>query len=335
MQYDRRDFLRLLMNKLLFYISVALLIPYGLTMIMTGVLGTGESLEDFSSGIAIQIGEGEQMEEIDLEDYIIGTMASQIPADYEMEALKGQAIIQRTNILNEMEKERTVNSNDLPFLYLSKEEMREKWGEKNWENYYGRLQKAAADTAGIYMTYDGEYIEAYYHPVSIGTTVSAKELLGKEITYLQSVESRKDVESKDYMNMKEFSYEEAKEILTAHKIQADEETLSKQLAIKKKTQLGYVQKLSIGKQTVTGEQWAEWFSLSSTNFYLEDYEGRLRMVALGKGRGLGVSQYGANEMAKEGASYEEILKYYYNEIVLNKITDSGNAITRGDENEEI
>lgn len=313
---------------------MAILIPYGITMIMTGVVGTSGEDIDFSSGISIQIGKTEPIEEIDLEDYVIGTMASQIPADYEMEALKGQAVIQRTNILNEMEKEKTMNGEDLPFQYLSKEELKEKWGEKNWETYYGRLRKAVIETAGTYMTYDGEYIEAYYHPVSIGTTVSAKELLGKDITYLQSVDSGKDVESKEYMNMQQFSYEEVKERLQSNGITVEDADVKEKLKIEEKTQLGYVKTLAIGKKTVTGEQWAEWFSLSSTNFYLEDYDGTLRMIALGKGRGLGLSQYGANEMAKDGADFEEILKYYYQKITLNKITKSGNDITRGDENEE-
>ncbi len=326
--------MRLLVNKWFVYICMAILIPYGITMIMTGVVGTSGEDIDFSSGISIQIGKTEPIEEIDLEDYVIGTMASQIPADYEMEALKGQAVIQRTNILNEMEKEKTMNGEDLPFQYLSKEELKEKWGEKNWETYYGRLRKAVIETAGTYMTYDGEYIEAYYHPVSIGTTVSAKELLGKDITYLQSVDSGKDVESKEYMNMQQFSYEEVKERLQSNGITVEDADVKEKLKIEEKTQLGYVKTLAIGKKTVTGEQWAEWFSLSSTNFYLEDYDGTLRMIALGKGRGLGLSQYGANEMAKDGADFEEILKYYYQKITLNKITKSGNDITRGDENEE-
>lgn len=326
--------MRLLVNKWFVYICMAILIPYGITMIMTGVVGTSGEDIDFSSGISIQIGKTEPIEEIDLEDYVIGTMASQIPADYEMEALKGQAVIQRTNILNEMEKEKTMNGEDLPFQYLSKEELKEKWGEKNWETYYGRLRKAVIETAGTYMTYDGEYIEAYYHPVSIGTTVSAKELLGKDITYLQSVDSGKDVESKEYMNMQQFSYEEVKERLQSNGVTVEDADVKEKLKIEEKTKLGYVKTLAVGKKTVTGEQWAEWFSLSSTNFYLEDYDGSLRMIALGKGRGLGLSQYGANEMAKDGADFEEILKYYYQKITLNKITKSGNDITRGDENEE-
>lgn len=317
----------------IFYIGMLLVIPYVLTMIMTGVTGAGDTEETFQSGIQIQI-EGDAQEEIDLEDYVIGVMASQIPADYEIEALKGQAVIQRTNILNEMEREKTTNAKDLPFTYLSTKEMESQWGEKKWKDYYARLKSAVSQTKGVYMTYDGEYIEAYYHPVSIGTTVSAKELLGKEIAYLQSVDSSGDVESKSYMNIQQFEYSYVKQVLADHSITATEEEIKENLKIESKTKLGYVLTLSLNKKEIKGEEWQEWFELPSTNFYFEDYEGQLRIISLGKGRGLGLSQYGANEMAKSGNSYEEILQYYYKEIVLNKITESGNDITRGDENEE-
>ena len=321
-------------HRWIFYIGMLLVIPYILTMIMTGVTGRENLEETFQSGIQIQVGEGELQEEIDLEDYVIGVMASQIPADYEIEALKGQAVIQRTNILNEMEREKTTSAKDLPFSYLSLDNMKEQWGEKNWEDYYARLKSATSQTKGIYMTYDGEYIEAYYHAVSIGTTVSAKELIGKEIAYLQSVDSNQDVESKDYMSIQSFSYEDVKKVLLEHEITVTEEEIKNNLKIETKTKLGYVTLLSIGKKEIKGEEWQEWFSLPSTNFYFEDYEGKLRIISLGKGRGLGLSQYGANELAKTGVTYQEILEHYYQEITLNKITESGNDITRGDENEE-
>lgn len=321
-------------KKWLFWILAALLIPYGITMVMTGVIGTSEIPENYQAGIVISYIEYGKVKTIDLEDYVIGILASQISADFESEALKGQAIIIRTNVLNEMEKEKTKNGEELPFLYLSKEEMKEKWGEKNWEKYYKRLKKAVANTAGIYMTYDGEYIEAYYHPVSIGMTVSAEELLGKTIPYLQSVNSSKDVESKDYMNITEWEYIKIQQKLAGHKIKVDIQTLKESLRIEEKTKLGYVTKMIVGNQEITGSAWAEYFELPSTNFYLEDYNGKLRIICLGKGRGLGLSQYGANEMAKNGSTYEEILNYYYQEIQLNKIVESGNAIARGDKNEK-
>ena len=93
------------------------------------------------------------------------------------------------------------------------------------------------------------------------------------------------------------------------------------IMIKEKTGNGYVKQVQIGKYVMSGEAWAKCFQLNSTNFYLEPYDGKLRMVALGKGLGLGMSQYGANELAKDQKSYKKILKYYYTGIQITKLSD--------------
>lgn len=304
-------------NTILIYLLLIFFIPYSVTMVMTGVVGDYRETGNLESGIQIKIEE----KEIDLEEYVIGTMASQIPADYEKEALKCQAIIQRTNILNEMERLKTNESKKLPFLYLSTIDMEEKWGKKNWEFYYGKLKQAVLQTKGSYITYEGNYIEAYYHPVSVGMTVSAKELLGKEVEYLQSVESNQDVESKEYMTSKIVSYKEVVSILKEKEIEVTEKEIEAQLKVRKKTNLGYIQELEVGKNSITGEKWKEWFHLSSSNFYLENYENQLRMIAIGQGHGMGLSQYGANKMAKEGKESDEILKYYYKKIKIETMND--------------
>ena len=304
-------------NTVLIYLLLIFFIPYSLTMVMTGVVGDYKETGKLQSGIQIKVGEME----IDLEEYVIGTMASQIPADYEKEALKCQATIQRTNILNEMERMKTNEGEKLPFSYLTTVDMEEKWGKKNWEFYYGKLKQAVLQTKGSYITYQGNYIEAYYHPVSVGMTVSAKELLGKEVKYLQSVESNQDVESKEYMTSKTISYEEAVSILKDNEIEVTEKEVETSLKVRKKTNLGYIQELEVGKNIVTGEKWKEWFHLSSSNFYLENYENQLRMISIGQGHGMGLSQYGANKMAEEGKNSDEILKYYYKKIKIETMND--------------
>lgn len=304
-------------NTVLIYLLLLFFIPYSLTMVMTGVVGDYKETGKLDSGIEIKIGE----QGIDLEEYVIGTMASQISADYEKETLKCQAMIQRTNILNEMERLKTNNSERLPFSYLTTEDMKEKWGKKNWEFYYGKLKQATLQTKGSYITYQGNYIEAYYHSVSVGMTVSAKELLGKEVKYLQSVESNQDVESKEYMTSKIVSYQKAVTILRENGIDVTEKEVETMLQVTKKTNLGYVQELQIGHYMIKGADWKEWYHLSSSNFYLENYEGQLRMICIGQGHGMGLSQYGANKMAEEGKSSDEILKYYYKKIKIEKMND--------------
>jgi stage II sporulation protein D len=92
-----------------------------------------------------------------------------------------------------------------------------------------------------------------------------------------------------------------------------------QLNMEEKTESGFVKTVKIGEEILTGEEWKEMFSLPSTNFYLEEADGKLRMITLGQGHCIGLSQYGANEMAKEEKSWEEILSWYYTGIELSKI----------------
>lgn len=305
-------------------ILLTLLIPYGLTMALTGVIGQNTITEEFKSGIVIH---SEAEGNIDLEDYVIGILASQMPIDYDTEALKAQAVIARTNIMRSMEEEKSSEQADLPFTYITKDQMKENWGEKNVEKNYNKLRLSVSQTQGITMKSEGEYIDALYHAVSIGTTVSAKEMYGKDVPYLISADSSRDVESPDYMTMTETSYDQAVSTLKKRGIAVTVDMLKNELKITEKTALGYVKKVKVQDTEIQGDTWQNIFSLNSTNFYLEDYQGMLRMICLGKGNGLGLSQYGANEMAKDGKNYEEILKYYYHDITMNKIAKTGNATT--------
>lgn len=311
-------------------IFITLLIPYGLTMVMTGVIGRNNVIQNFNSGMQVQIDQGGNTQNIDLEDYVVGTLASQIPIDSEDETIKAQAVIARTNVLRAFKDQKTMAASDLSFVYISKEQMLENWGEKNYQNNYNKLRLAVSKTVGETMKSEGEYIDALYHGVSTGTTVSANEVYGKNIPYLVSVDSNRDVESPNYMSITEMSYEDVRLKLSENNITVTTDALKTQLSITDKTPLGYVKKIKAGDTVIEGETWKNIFSLNSTNFYLEEFQGKLRTICLGKGHGLGMSQYGANEMAKEDKTYEDILKYYYKGISMYKITESGKDITRGD-----
>lgn len=314
-------------------VVITLLIPFSITMAMTGVIGTSSIIDDFQSSIKIQLNQENGGQIIDLEEYVIGVLAAQIPIDYEMSAIEAQAVIARTNIVRYSNSEKTTDQGDMPFAYVSKAKMLENWGEANYEKNYNRLRLAVSKTVGVTMRYDGEYIDALYHNVSIGMTVSAKEAYGKKVDYLVSVESGHDLESPDYMKIDEYSYEEVQKVLKDNNLTVSLDDLKNNISIANKTVMGYVKEIAVGETSITGEKWQELFELNSTNFYLEDYQGKLRMICLGKGHGMGLSQYGANELAKSGSLYEEILKYYFSGIEMYNVTKSGNDTTRGDNNE--
>lgn len=301
---------------------------------------------------------------MDVEEYILGVLPGTIPADYDEEALKVQAILIRTNVLKEMEEKGTSDASDLSYDYLTVEERIALFGERNYERYEKRFEKAVVETAGQVLRREGSLIMALYHEVSIGKTMSAKEILGEDVAYLQSVDSSQDVEAKHYMNIVNYTWEELQtlsqkmrgevvdttlaevagenvsgEAETNGSMQskgADNKTLDNatgkdggqekeaterkvartEIKIEESTENGYVTKVSVDGTIYTGEELAKGFELASTNFYVEEIEGGLRFICLGKGNGLGVSQYGANWMALNGKKAKEIIRYYYGKVSL-------------------
>lgn len=278
-------------------------------------IGRGEnSIENRHLGKEILLEINGLYKSMDVEEYVVGVLAGTVPADYDMETLKVQAVLVRTNILKEMQEKNTKDAADLSYQYLTVEERKAIWGERNYDKYENRIESAVVQTAGKVLKKEDTLIMALYHEVSIGKTASAREILDEDISYLQSVESSQDVEAKHYMNIISYTWEEIKQLVQSGQDTQEETKLA--VVIEESTENGFVKKLSIGGKTYTGQEAMECFGLSSTNFYVEEIEGGVRFVCLGKGNCMGVSQYGANYMALNGKTMEEIIKYYYQDVTL-------------------
>lgn len=270
-------------------------------------IGKGsDSLKSHSLGKEILLEVQGLYKSMDVEEYVAGVLAGAIPADYNMETLKVQAILIRTNILKEMQEKNTGDAADLSYDYLTVEERVALWGTHNYEKNEKRVESAVVATAGKVIVQENSLITAFYHAVSIGKTASAKEILGEDISYLKSVDSSFDVEAKHYMNIISYTLEELKE-----------KNIGKAaVKVEESTENGFVKKVSVDGNIFSGEEAMQMFALPSSNFYVEEMEDGIRFVCLGKGSCLGVSQYGANRMALNGKSYEEIIKYYYQNVSI-------------------
>lgn len=327
------------MRKYIWLIFSMLVIPCILCMVVCAVcptlsIGQGErSIANCHMGRDVLVELDGLYKRMDVEEYTLGILAGVIPPDYDTEALKVQAVLVRTNLLKEMEEQGTKDAADLSFQYISVEERKAMWGQRNYDKYERRLEHAVVETAGKVLEKEGRLILACYHEVSIGKTASAKEILDEDISYLQSVESSWDVEAKHYMNLMNFTWEEVQENTsqtgqqqdaTEEKTTVEEDTTATQtdgaspieIKVEESTDNGFVKKIQIAEKEYTGQEAMELLGLPSLNFYVEEQEGGVRFVCLGKGNNLGVSQYGANCMAKEGKSLEDILRYYYQDVSL-------------------
>ncbi len=308
------------MKKIILTMFGMLLIPVGLAVLFSLFsdqirIGTGGmNIKNHLLGKEILIEMSGLYQSMDVEEYVLGVLPGTIPADYDPEALKVQAVLIRTNILKEMQEKNTEDAADLSYQYLTVEERIAMWGERNYDNYEKRMEAAVVETAGMVIEQEGNLITAFYHEVSIGKTASAAEVLENDISYLQSVESNQDVEAKHYMNIIPYTWEE---ITEKQGDQNTETNVSEHAAqVDESTENGFVKSFSVDGISYTGEEAMQIFQLSSTNFYVEMVEGGFRFICLGKGNCLGVSQYGANAMAQNGSSMEEIISYYYQGVSL-------------------
>ena len=259
-------------------------------------------------GVIVTLENGDQ---IDGEDFVIGMAASELSYAREEEALKAWVIVCRTNFVKAVGDKKEVKAEDLSLDYISEDELEQNNGRKVWLELNNRLEEASEETFGQVLCYGGSLIDALYHPVSIGKTVSASEIYSVDVPYLISVDSSQDVESEEYMDVKIMSYKDCVKMLSDAGYTETEESCKNNLKIEKQTENGFVQSVKTKDNKWTGEEWKDIFSLNSTNFYLEYYGDRLRIVTIGKGHSMGMSLYGANALAQKYLSAATILSYYY------------------------
>lgn len=273
-------------------------------------------------------------EVMDLEKYIMGVVAAEMPADFSLEALKAQAVAARTYAYGRM----TGDYRSKPGVHdgieictdpthcqawVSRENAKKKWGilfaSRNW----GRIERAVNETKGLIMAYEGEIINALFHASSPGRTENAQDVWeGKSVPYLRSVESN-DEASKGYITTVAISGEElAEKLLEAWPDAELPEDFVDGIKIVDLTEGGRVKTLKIGNITMKGTEFRSLLGLRSACFSIAaGDDGKISITTTGHGHGVGMSQWGANALAKTGGTFREILTHYYTGIDIVSISD--------------
>lgn len=253
-----------------------------------------------------------------MSDWLPGVVAGEMPASFEPEALKAQAVAARTYIMYSMGREKPAHPEadvcDDPGCckaHASDEALREKWGA-DYEANMAKIAAAVSDTDGEYLSYGGEAIQAVFHSSSAGMT-EASEAIWQAQPYLVSVESPETAEDvPDYVTSVAVSEEEFRTAVRSLHPEAElEGDAAFWLGAASRDASGRVEAVDIGGAAVTGTELRTLFSLRSTAFSLDYTDPGFLFTVTGYGHGVGMSQYGANVMAEEGAGYREILEHYY------------------------
>ncbi len=249
---------------------------------------------------------------IDVEDYVIGVVGAEMPASFNEEALKAQAVIARTYAVSTLNKGKILTDTSSTQNYKDNDELKKMWGS-NYDKYYQKIKNAVSDTKGIYLTYNNKIIDAVYHSTSNGQTENAEYVWMEAKPYLVSVTSDYDTTNKNFNYEKNISYEEISQKLN---LDINENT---NFNIISKTAGNRVEKIEIEGKTYTGVEIRNLLALRSADFEIIKEDNGVVFKTKGYGHGVGLSQYGANGMAKAGYNYEDILTHYYTGVKLTKI----------------
>ena len=283
------------------------------------ILQTNDETVENTNTFMVYDKSADKVIEMTANDYIFCVVAAEMPALYEEEALKAQAVAAYTFALSR-KKANAGKAYDITTDYATDQSFKTKeqaladWGEKG-EEYAAKIEKAVKEVEGMALIYGGEIITAAYHAVSAGKTQNSEDVWGKARPYLKSVLSEGDKLNKNYISVATFTESEIKEKLKNVEIEGDSIVFESI----EKTESGYIKNLTVcGKQT-TGAEIREALSLKSTCFEIEKTDGVYTFTVYGYGHGVGMSQAGADYMAKQGADYKEILLHYYTDCKIEKV----------------
>lgn len=310
------------MKKLLLFLLMLFIIPIIITLsffkINTLIIKTGFNQNKREKEINIRIlKEDNTVESLNLEEYLIGVVSSEVPVNFEDEALKAQAVASRTYALKQIEnnknQEYDVTDNILSQVYSSNDKLRERWGD-NYENNYNKIKNIVNKTRGEYISYNNEYIYAFFFSTSNGKTEDNKNVFGADLPYLKVVDSSFDEnETASFNSTKSFNKEDFYSLLDIN--YSDSLTINNI----EKNESGRVSQICINDNCFKGRDFQKKLSLRSNDYEIEEKDNEIVITTKGFGHGVGMSQYGANALAKQHKNYREILNYYYQGTEIKKL----------------
>ncbi|MDF2503788.1 stage II sporulation protein D [Clostridium sp.] len=282
--------------------------------------------------IKVYITKEKKIKKLSLEEYIRGVVPAEMPAEFGTEALKAQAVAARTFAVAHMEsyggkKYPGANGADVTDtvncqVYMDKNSILNKWPKNLSGAYWNKITDAVQQTNGQVLKYNGKLItEPYYFAISSGKTENSKDILGKEEPYLKSVSSPGEEIAKKYKSQIKLSYSS---FISKVKSQYSNSNLNSinvrnSINIISRTEAGSVKEIKVGNNTMTGPKFRTMLGLNSANFSINYNSTGIEINCVGYGHDVGMSQWGANVMSKQGKNYKDILTHYYDGVTIEKL----------------
>lgn len=301
-------------KKILLFSFTILIIPY---LIVSIFISNDEIIFNYNSYYVVRVFRKKlnKVDRVPIEEYIVGVLSGEMPVNFELEALKAQAVASRSYVMYQIQKNKSkeydvvddVNNQ----VYLDISLQKEKWGDDYVINS-NKIKEAVLDTAGEYLEYDGNIVEAMFFSTSSGMTENSEDVFSNVVPYLRSVSSNWDEISPVYSDCKKFSKSEFYNLINI------DYKNDLQVIINKTSSTGRILEITINGHRFTGKEICAKLQLKSTFFSILEDGDDIIINTKGYGHGVGMSQYGAEGMAKDGYKYDEILKHYYSGVEIKK-----------------
>ncbi|MGE6375829.1 stage II sporulation protein D [Peribacillus muralis] len=263
-----------------------------------------------------------EIENIPLEEYVAGVVASEMPVSFEPEALKAQSLAARTFLVKQMLSPSKINlpegtdiTDSIQYhqIFKNKEELASEWG-KDYQVNLSKVQKAVDATKGQIITYDEKPIDASFFSTSNGYTENSEDYWGNETPYLKSVDSPWDLQSPKFQNQTSITVSEFEELLGT-KLNNDVNIGT----ILSKSEGNRIKFIEISDKKYSGKTIRNKLKLNSSDFTFKREGNKVIIITRGNGHGVGMSQYGANGLAMEGKNYKDIVHHYYQDVAISSV----------------
>ena len=264
-----------------------------------------------------------EVEQVNIDDYLCNVVSAEMPADYEIEALKAQAVVARTYTIYKINNKKHENADICDDstccqAWVDKETRFSRWEESKRESNWEKIQKCIQETQGQIVTYQNQPINAFFHANSGGKTELPVNVWGGTgLPYLQVVETAGEEGYKQYESEVELTQDELIEKLkTKYSDISIDFSNQENLKILEYTDSGRVKTVKFGNHEISGVETRTLLGLKSTNFEISKENDKIKFTVKGYGHGVGMSQTGADAMAKQGKNYKEIINHFYSGVEI-------------------
>ncbi|MFO8059690.1 MAG: stage II sporulation protein D [Bacillota bacterium] len=297
--------------------------------------GTDEDHYPPNPTVEVFVSRRQEISVLTLEEYVVGVVAAEMPANFHLEALKAQAVLARTYAVAKLRQfggsgtaaspEADISDNpDFDQAWIDSEQMRDRWGFLGYWLNRAKIEEAVEATRGLVVTHEGDLIEAVYHSTSGGRTEDASDVWGNAFPYLPSVPSPHEDHSPYFLTQHRFSWDRLAQLVGvsgALLAASSENPAIPAIEVTVLTGTGRVAQVTVGGREFSGRDIRGLLNLPSTWWEIEEDVDGVTFWVRGFGHGVGMSQYGADGMAEEGYSFREIISHYYPGCALRSLEE--------------